>query len=246
MNGLKPSYIRYNNKDKPLIIIRTEDILDRISTKDGLAYYGIHFNKKGFASCPFHYEKTPSFHYNKKTDRYHCFSCGKGGTIIDFVAEYFNYSLPKELPQVLEQINTDFNLGLGRELSNEEKRAYAEDKKLNQIILAADNKLKEEANVIYDKWSRIHAYLYRAFLEIDKADMELGDLIEQLDEALNDFTGNELRAWPIATLSYNQINYIEQAEEYIKVEAVSFNEEEFPSDIQESIEPYGGKKELDM
>ena len=234
------------NKQRAVKIISVDDILDNVSTKDGLAFYGIHFNNKGFAHCPFHAERTPSFHYNSKTDKYYCFSCGKGGTIIDFVAEYFNYNMPKELPLVLERINADFNLGLGSELSEEEKKAYAEDKKLNKIILDADNKLKQEAGGVYDKWSRIHAYLYRAYLEIDRADIDLGDLIEQLDEALNDFTGNELRAWPITSLSDNQLNYLARAEEYIKAEEMSFIEDDFPSDYMDKDIVNNETKEFDM
>ena len=35
--------------------------------------------------CPFHKEKTPSFHVYE--DHYHCFGCGVHGSIIDFVME---------------------------------------------------------------------------------------------------------------------------------------------------------------
>ncbi|MDR1866770.1 MAG: DNA primase [Treponema sp.] len=37
--------------------------------------------------CPFHNEKTPSFHVNPDLKLYHCFGCGKGGTIVNFVME---------------------------------------------------------------------------------------------------------------------------------------------------------------
>lgn len=35
--------------------------------------------------CPFHQEKTPSFHVYKDTGTYHCFGCGAHGSAIDFV-----------------------------------------------------------------------------------------------------------------------------------------------------------------
>ena len=35
--------------------------------------------------CPFHNEKTPSFHVNLNKQYYHCFGCGEHGTSIDFV-----------------------------------------------------------------------------------------------------------------------------------------------------------------
>lgn len=37
--------------------------------------------------CPFHNEKTPSFHVVPDRRMYHCFGCGKGGSVINFVME---------------------------------------------------------------------------------------------------------------------------------------------------------------
>ena len=35
--------------------------------------------------CPFHDEKTPSFNIRPAIGRYHCFGCGEGGDVIEFV-----------------------------------------------------------------------------------------------------------------------------------------------------------------
>jgi DNA primase len=35
--------------------------------------------------CPFHDERTPSFHVRPQVGRYHCFGCGEGGDVIAFV-----------------------------------------------------------------------------------------------------------------------------------------------------------------
>jgi hypothetical protein len=45
----------------------------------------IKINRSGFATCPFHTDKTPSLKYYKKDNRWHCFSCNTGGDVIDLV-----------------------------------------------------------------------------------------------------------------------------------------------------------------
>ena len=40
--------------------------------------------------CPFHREKTPSFHISSDKQLYYCFGCGSGGNIIDFVMKIEN------------------------------------------------------------------------------------------------------------------------------------------------------------
>ena len=57
------------------------DIVDVISSyttlkKSGTSYVGL---------CPFHSEKTPSFHVSSDKQLYYCFGCGAGGTIINFI-----------------------------------------------------------------------------------------------------------------------------------------------------------------
>lgn len=52
-------------------------IQDYVSLKkSGATYKGL---------CPFHGEKTPSFHVNRDKGFFHCFGCGVGGDVIKFV-----------------------------------------------------------------------------------------------------------------------------------------------------------------
>ena len=47
-----------------------------------------------FGLCPFHNERTPSFAVNPAGQFYHCFGCGKGGGVINFIMEIENLSYP--------------------------------------------------------------------------------------------------------------------------------------------------------
>lgn len=56
-----------------------------------LSEYGIHLRRNKI-NCIFHEEKTPSMHIYTDTNRFHCFSCGKSGDVLDLVAQLSNIS----------------------------------------------------------------------------------------------------------------------------------------------------------
>ncbi len=45
--------------------------------------------------CPFHKEKTASFVVFRSARSFHCFGCGAGGNVINFLMEYNHYSFSK-------------------------------------------------------------------------------------------------------------------------------------------------------
>jgi DNA primase len=50
--------------------------------------------------CPFHGEKTPSFHVNGEKGFFHCFGCGVGGDVIKFVELNDKVSFPEAVRQL--------------------------------------------------------------------------------------------------------------------------------------------------
>jgi DNA primase len=52
-------------------------------------------NYKGL--CPFHSEKTPSFMVSPDRQMFHCFGCGAGGDIVNFIMRYENLTFPESL-----------------------------------------------------------------------------------------------------------------------------------------------------
>lgn len=64
-------------------------IRDTVSMDQILALYGYRA-RHGFMPCPFHGEKVASLRVYNGTGGWHCFGCGKGGSVIDFVMEHEN------------------------------------------------------------------------------------------------------------------------------------------------------------
>lgn len=57
-----------------------------------------------FGLCPFHSEKTPSFSVSPDRQIYHCFGCGKGGGVINFIMEIENLSFPEAVAFLAKRV----------------------------------------------------------------------------------------------------------------------------------------------
>ncbi|WP_026380037.1 DNA primase [Afifella pfennigii] len=55
-----------------------------------------------WACCPFHGEKTPSFHADNRRGRYHCFGCGASGDHFTFLTELEGMSFPEAVKDLAE------------------------------------------------------------------------------------------------------------------------------------------------
>ncbi len=69
----------------------SDDFIDRVSDANDIAdlisdYLPLKKSGRNLLGlCPFHHEKTPSFSVSPEKQFYHCFGCGAGGRVIDFV-----------------------------------------------------------------------------------------------------------------------------------------------------------------
>lgn len=70
----------------------------------------VHLKKRGTSMiglCPFHNEKSPSFHVSPSKGIFKCFGCGKGGDSVRFIMEHEKYSYPEALKYVANKYNIE-------------------------------------------------------------------------------------------------------------------------------------------
>ena len=60
-----------------------------------------------WACCPFHGEKTPSFHVIPAKGQYYCFGCHKGGSAIGFIMDYEHLSYVEALRYLARKYNIE-------------------------------------------------------------------------------------------------------------------------------------------
>jgi DNA primase len=81
----------------------SDDKLEEVRTRaDIVEVIGAHVRLKragrNFVGlCPFHNEKTPSFSVNAERGFFHCFGCGAGGTVFNFVMRTEGLSFPEAI-----------------------------------------------------------------------------------------------------------------------------------------------------
>ena len=100
------------------------DIVDVISgyiklKKSGNSYFGL---------CPFHGEKTPSFHVIPDRQMYHCFGCGVSGNVYTFVMEYENYTFREAVEMLADRA------GVALPKMEYSKEAKAEAERKNTLL----------------------------------------------------------------------------------------------------------------
>ena len=83
-------------------LVARSDIVDVVS---GYVRLGKRSGSNMFGLCPFHSEKTPSFSVSPDKQIYHCFGCGKGGGVINFIMEIENLSFPEAVAFLARRAN---------------------------------------------------------------------------------------------------------------------------------------------
>ncbi len=86
-----------------------DELLARSDIADVVGGY-VSLSRKGnslWGLCPFHSEKTPSFHVVPDRQIYKCFGCGKGGGVINFIMEVENLPYPDAVRLLAQKVGME-------------------------------------------------------------------------------------------------------------------------------------------
>ena len=100
-------------------ILDAADIVDVVSDFVNLKRRGANY----VGLCPFHNDKTPSFYVSKSKGICKCFSCGKGGSAVNFIMEHEQMSYYEALKYLANKYHIEVK---ERELTDEEREAQTE------------------------------------------------------------------------------------------------------------------------
>ena len=81
--------------------------------------------------CPFHDERTPSFSIHPDEKLYHCFGCGVGGDVFDFVSRTSGV----EFPEAVEMLAEKYGVEVVREEQDPQAEARSKARKRLQELL---------------------------------------------------------------------------------------------------------------
>ena len=107
--------------------------------KRGRTYVGL---------CPFHTEKTPSFHVDSTRQTYKCFGCGKGGDAFNFLMEMKGLSFVEALHELARQAGVSLEKP-DRARSSEKRRLYEANRMALEFYRSALHSPRGEGAMAY-------------------------------------------------------------------------------------------------
>ena len=89
--------------------------------------------------CPFHNEKTPSFHVYTDTQSYYCFGCHKGGNIFTYIMTRENVNFPEALQILADRAGIKLPNERGERKHNHDILKLAEEFFINKLKSPSGN-----------------------------------------------------------------------------------------------------------
>lgn len=111
-----------------------EKVLDTVRIEEVVGDF-VDLKKRGtslIGNCPFHNEKTPSFHVSVAKGIYKCFGCGVGGDSLKFVMELEKYSYPEAIRYLADKYSIAIE-----EVQRSPAQLAAQDKRESLYVLSS-------------------------------------------------------------------------------------------------------------
>lgn len=147
-------------------------IKDMLSMQDIADKYSFEVNQAGFAPCPFHPDKTASLKIYPSNKGWHCFGCGEGGSVIDFVMKLFDM----RFMDACKKINADFGLKIIEQQRN---------KTLDKLTIMAAKKQKAKETHQREEVARRYKHYYDQYRYVNNKAKESDDF-QSIDELPDD------------------------------------------------------------
>jgi DNA primase len=132
-----------------------QKVKDRLNIADVVGQY-IQLRKAGrtyTARCPFHKEKTPSFHVSPERGTFKCFGCGEGGDVFTFVQKIEGVDFAVALKMLAEKAGVELHQNFTRKAEHKEQ-----DERLRDALEAAAaffeaqlKEVREVGNYLYSR-----------------------------------------------------------------------------------------------
>jgi DNA primase len=89
----------------------------------------VRLGRNNMARCPFHDDKTPSFSVNPKGQYFHCFGCGAGGDVIDFLMRFERIGFMDALKRLAIHVGIEMP-----DLNDQDRRHFEENQTIHSIL----------------------------------------------------------------------------------------------------------------
>ncbi len=132
------------------------EVKEHLTARQAAEYYGLKVRRNGTACCPFHDDKHPSMKIDKN---YHCFACGVGGDVIDYVSRMFGLSQYDAAFKLIGDFSLPIEVKGKTELNAQEKerirRKKAEQERITRIKERFEKWCNEAVDILRDSLSEI-------------------------------------------------------------------------------------------
>ena len=109
-----PGLIRRNDIDEVRSRINIADIVGDYVTLKGAGVGSL----KGL--CPFHDERSPSFHVRPQVGRYHCFGCGEDGDVFSFLQKMDHMSFTEAVERMAARVGYELHYEDGGQANSDQ------------------------------------------------------------------------------------------------------------------------------